>query len=109
MEYKGQIKKLKGKFVMRNFFSKLCGALSSVRSKTSAFLAVMALTLFGSSAFAVDLVTAGEDGAVTINPDAIVDPVRTAITSAITSCVTIFVIVLCVGFVFWLIKRCTKG
>lgn len=109
MEYKGQIKKLKGKFVMRNFFSKLCGALSSVRSKTSAFLAVMALTLFGSSAFAVDLVTAGEDGAVTINPDAIVDPVRTAVTSAITSCVTIFVIVLCVGFVFWLIKRCTKG
>lgn len=94
---------------MRNFFSKVCVALSSVRSKTSAFLAVMALTLFGSSAFAADLVTTGSEGEVTINPDAIVDPVRTAITSAITSCVTIFVIVLCVGFVFWLIKRCTKG
>ena len=93
---------------MKNFFKKIGEGVKAVANKASLF-AVAALSIVGFSAGATDLVTECESGAVTINADAIVDPVRTAMTSAITSCVTIFVIVLVVGFVFWLIKRCTKG
>lgn len=94
---------------MKNFFKKIGEGVKAVANKAAALFAVAALSIVGFSAGAADLVSSGESGAVTINADAIVDPVRTAMTSAITSCVTIFVIVLVVGFVFWLIKRCTKG
>ena len=93
---------------MKNFFKKIGEGVKAVANKASLF-AVAALSIVGFSAGAADLVSSGESGAVTINADAIVDPVRTALSSAITSCVTFFVIVLVVGFVFWLIKRCTKG
>ena len=94
---------------MRNFFKKIGKGVKAVSNKAAAFVAVAAASFVGFSVGATDLVSSGESGEVTINADAIVDPVRTAITSAITSCLTIFVIVLVVGFVFWLIKRCTKG
>lgn len=95
---------------MKNFFKKIGEGVKAVANKAAALFAVAALSIVGFSAGAADLVTEdSSSGAVTINADAIVDPVRTAMTSAITSCVTIFVIVLVVGFVFWLIKRCTKG
>lgn len=91
---------------LKKFGSKCKDVLKSKVAAVSA----LAVSFFASSAVqaAGELVTETE-GVVTVNPDALVSPVRTAMTSAITSASTIFIIVFVVGIVIYFIRRFSRG
>lgn len=82
--------------------------LNVLKAKYLAVLSVGVLTLSGAHA-AGELVTTGENGVVTVNPDALVAPVRSAIVDSITSASSIFIIVIAVGVVIYFIHRFKKG
>ena len=92
-------------------FLKKCGksVAGFAKSKAAALVAVAAVSLMSSAVQAAGELVTETDGAVTVNPDALVSPVRTAMTSAITSASTIFIIVFVVGIVIFLIRRFSRG
>lgn len=79
------------------------------KSKAAALVAVLGVFLMSSAAQAAGELVTETDGNVTVNPDALVAPVRSGMTSAITSASTIFIIVFVVGIVIFMIRRFSRG
>jgi len=92
-------------------YLKKCGTKFAgfAKSKAAALVAVVGGSLMSSAVYATGELVTETDGAVTVNPDALVSPVRTAMSSAITSASTIFIIVFVVGIVIFFIRRFSRG
>ena len=79
------------------------------KSKLAAVSAFAFAFLCASSAFSEELVTESAEGVITVNPDSLVTPVRTAMVDTVTSASTLFIIGFAVVAVIFFIKRFWRG